>query len=217
MDHPDSPFNDLNSTIFIKDIHVLNEAVAKKLFLYLKSNEGHRQNRFLFSYTISAYTAADNYILRYLTTELLCLKLQLPPLRERVEDLSNIATLYISQANTELGKQVVGFEAGAMDLIRSFSWSQNLAQFKRMIRELIAQTDGDYISVDQLRTALHQEIQLFVPVLQPGYAIINLEQSLEEINRDIAQIVLEQENMNRTKTVEHLQISRTTLWRMLQK
>lgn len=104
-----------------------------------------------------------------------------------------------------------------MDLIRSFSWSQNLAQFKRMIRELIAQTDGDYISVDQLRTALHQETQLFVPVLQPGYAIINLEQSLEEINRDIAQIVLEQENMNRTKTVEHLQISRTTLWRMLQK
>ena len=217
MDHPDSPFNDLNSTIFIKDIHVLNEAVAKKLFLYLKSNEGHRQNRFLFSYTISAYTAADNYILRYLTTELLCLKLQLPPLRERVEDLSNIATLYISQANTELGKQVVGFESGAMDLIRSFSWSQNLAQFKRMIRELIVQTDGDYISVDQLRTALHQETQLFVPVLQPGYAIINLEQSLEEINRDIAQIVLEQENMNRTKTVEHLQISRTTLWRMLQK
>ena len=145
------------------------------------------------------------------------MKLQLPPLRERVEDLSNIATLYISQANTELGKQVVGFEAGAMDLIRSFSWSQNLAQFKRMIRELIAQTDGDYISVDHLRTALHQETQLFVPVLQPGYAIINLEQSLEEINRDIAQIVLEQENMNRTKTVEHLQISRTTLWRMLQK
>ena len=86
-----------------------------------------------------------------------------------------------------------------------------------MIRELIAQTDGDYISVDHLRTALHQETQLFVPVLQPGYAIINLEQSLEEINRDIAQIVLEQENMNRTKTVEHLQISRTTLWRMLQK
>ena len=40
---------------------------------------------------------------------------------------------------------------------------------------------------------------------------------IEEINRDIAQIVLEQENMNRTKTVEHLQISRTTLWRMLQK
>ena len=65
--------------------------------------------------------------------------------------------------------------------------------------------------------ALQQEKQLSTSNLQPGYAIININQSLEAINQDIAKIVLENENMSRAKTVEHLQISRTTLWRMLQK
>lgn len=217
MEHPDSPFNDVNITIFIRDIHVLDETIAKRLLLYLNKNELYKQNRFLFSYETSPYSDTDDFVLQYLTTNFPCRTLCLPPLRERTEDLSNIATLYISQSNTELGKQVVGFETGAMEQLQAFPWPKNLAQFKQFIRDMIAKTDGNYISSAQVKMALQQEKQLSTSNLQPGYAIININQSLEAINQDIAKIVLENENMSRAKTVEHLQISRTTLWRMLQK
>ena len=45
----------------------------------------------------------------------------------------------------------------------------------------------------------------------------NLNQNLDSINYDVSRIVLEQEHMNKTKTAERLGISRSTLWRILQK
>ena len=116
----------------------------------------------------------------------------------------------------ELGKEVVGFEDGAMDLMKNFSWPNNLTQFKRIIRELIVLTDKDYISTDQVKQLLKQEEPIFTDTLQDGYEIINTNQSLADINYDIVRLVLKQENMNRTNVVKRLQISRSTLWRMLQ-
>ena len=68
----------------------------------------------------------------YYKTETRYLVLRLKPLRERTEDIPGIATLYISQINNELGKQIVGFEPEAMALMKQYSWRENLSQFKRI-------------------------------------------------------------------------------------
>jgi DNA-binding NtrC family response regulator len=136
-----------------------------------------------------------------------------------VQDIPNITTLYISQANVEFGKQVVGLESEAMELMQQFGWPQNLAQFKRVIRQLIISTNDYYIKTDVVRQALSQESpsSQYTFQLQPGYEILNLNQNLDSINYDVSRIVLEQEHMNKTKTAERLGISRSTLWRILQK
>ena len=154
-----------------------------------------------------------------LTPPLISLPMTMPPLRERVQDIPNITTLYISQANVEFGKQVVGLESEAMELMQQFGWPQNLAQFKRVIRQLIISTNDYYIKTDVVRQALFQESpsSQYTFQLQPGYEILNLNQNLDSINYDVSRIVLEQEHMNKTKTAERLGISRSTLWRILQK
>lgn len=146
-----------------------------------------------------------------------CLVLRLPPLRERIEDLPNIATLYISQANIELGRQIVGFEADAMELMKDFNWSHNLDQFKRVIHQLVVLSEDYYISAALVRRVLKQENPRNSKVPRPGYEIVNTQQSLEEITYDIVRMILEQEGMNRSKAAERLKISRSTLWRMLQR
>lgn len=218
MENPNSPFNDIHITIYIKNFQALPETVSDKLLPYLHQNDLCRRNRFIFSYTLTNEADINHPVCQYLLNRLSCMMLHLPPLRNRTEDLPSIATLYISQANIELGKQVVGFEPEAMALIQNFDWPHNLAQFSRIIHQLITITDSDYIPADLLRQILKQETppQGATP-LRSGYEAINTNQSLEKINSDIVHIVLNQENMNRSKAAERLKISRTTLWRMLQK
>ncbi len=216
MESPNSPLNDIHITIYIKNFQALNEAISNKFLAYLKQNDLCKRNHFIFSYSLSRETDIDSTVYQHITNYLSCLVLRLSPLRDRKEDIANIATIYINQTNMELGKEVVGFEDGAMDLMKNFSWPNNLTQFKRIIRELIVLTDKDYISTDQVKQLLKQEEPIFTDTLQDGYEIINTNQSLADINYDIVRLVLKQENMNRTNVVKRLQISRSTLWRMLQ-
>ncbi len=217
MESPNSPLNNIHITIYIKNLQTLPETVFNKFLPYLKQNDLCRRNRFIFSYTLSKDRNGNDSICQFLMNSLSCLVLRLAPLRERINDIPNIATLYISQANIELGKQVVGFEPGALTLIQDFNWQQNLSQLKRVIRQLIVLTDGDYISAELVKQTLKQETPKTAGVIRPGYEIVNTNQSLEEIDYDIIRMVLEQEDNNRSKVAERLKISRTTLWRMLQK
>lgn len=218
MDNVNSPFNDINTTIFIQNLQALEAPLAQKFLGYMTQGEMCRRNRFIFSYTLDNIKSETNPICQDFMNELSCLVLRIPPLRERIQDIPNIATLYISQANVEFGRQVVGLESEAMELMQQFGWNQNLAQFKRVIRQLILSTNDYYIKSDAVRQALAQEgPQPTAMTLQPGYAILNLNQNLNDINYDISQVILSQEHMNKTKAAERLGISRSTLWRLLQR
>lgn len=217
MENINSPFNDLHTTIYIKNLQALNDTLSEKFLSSLKQNDFCKRNRFIFSLALNNPEDEFKPSCQYLKNVLSSLVLRLPPLRERIKDLPSIATLYISQANIELGKQVVGFDPDAMELLKSFSWKQNLDQFKRVIRQLIVLTPDYYISSDLVKQVLKQEVPAVPSSTLPGYEMINMNQSLDDITYDIVRIVLEQEGMNKSKAVERLKISRSTLWRMLQR
>lgn len=151
----------------------------------------------------------------YYKTETRYLVLRLKPLRERTEDIPGIATLYISQINNELGKQIVGFEPEAMALMKQYSWRENLSQFKRIIRELVLQTESYYIPTHLVQHLLKQEQPAHPHSGSGDPETLNLNQTLDLINYDIVRIVLEQENGNRSRAASRLGISRSTLWRLL--
>lgn len=216
MENANSPLNNLHTTIYIKNLQALEKPLAAKFLSCLKQGDFHKRNRFLFSFTTSQPEDENDSCCQYFMNTLSCLVLRLLPLRERISDIPRIATLYISQANIELGKQVVGFNEDALTLIQNFTWKQNLAQFKRVIRQLIVLAKDYYIDADLVRQVLKQENPKTTAALPEGYEIVNTNQSLDEINYDIVRMILEQEGMNKSKTVERLKISRSTLWRMLQ-
>ncbi len=214
LKNENSPLNNINTTIHMKDVGKLSSSELSKLYTYIEDTNLTKRNRLIFS-LITPDTNAGN-IKSYLTNHLSCLLLPIEPLRNRSEDISSIATLYINQMNSLLGKQIVGFDTEAFHLIKSFHWPNNLDQFHRVLRELTVLTDTSYITADTVNMILKQENDI------PGYTKpcsaslpLDLTQTLDKITCDIIRIILSEENMNREKTAKRLGISRSTLWRML--
>jgi len=208
-----SLFTNSNLTIFIKNLHFMDE-ISRKLFeRYFSNTFVHKRNRFIFS-CVSGYSKAfDNSdLLFFIRNELNAFPLILPNLNNRKEDLPSLASLYLSELNQKYGKQVTGLENGALKLLQEHNWINNIIQFKRVIEELLILTDSFYIKEDTVKLVLSNEN------ISESYSynnLIDLNQSLEEINKNIINLVLSEEKFNQSKAAERLGISRSTLWRKI--
>ena len=136
---------------------------------------------------------------------------RLPPLSRRRDDIPTLVTLYINATNVRFGTRVIGLTREAMLLLQNFPWPRNIDQLVKCVQELVVNADSSYISEAQVRAVLDRE------KAPPSAAAegINLNRPLAEITRDIVLRVYELEGQNQTKTAQHLDISRSTLWRML--
>ena len=153
-----------------------------------------------------------------------CVLLTIKPLREQREDIAASAGLYIDTLNQALGKQVVGINDDALRLLESYDFPCNHAQFKRILKEAVLSTNAPYISADTIRLLLDQETSLIPSASlslpselksQETDFILNLNQSLDSINREIIQHTLKNCGGNQTAAAKKLGISRTTMWRYL--
>lgn len=214
LSNDNSPFHNINTTIHIKNIGKLTNSELSKLYTYIEDTGMIKRNRLIFSLLTPDPNAGD--IKNYLLNKLSCLLLPTEPLRERLEDLSSIATLYINQMNALLGKQIIGFDPEAFQLIRNYHWPDNLDQFRRVLKELAILTTASYISEYNVRMVLKQEEATERALGIPKYsAPVDLSKPLHNITYDIIQIVMAEENMNKERTAKRLGISRSTLWRFL--
>ena len=93
----------------------------------------------------------------------------------------------------------------------------NHDQFVRVLQQLAQMTHTSYISLADTESVLQQERKLFASVPTSSFSEFIGQKTLEEINQTVIQYVLEAENGNQKATALRLGISRTTLWRALQR
>lgn len=161
------------------------------------------------------------------TNMLGCVPLPIKPLREQKNDIVPSAALYIDTLNQNLGRQVVGLEDGAAKLLIEYDYPCNRTQFKRILKKAVLETSTAYISRDTIEKILKEE-SAFFPDDHEAHMIthskalpekegfsLNLEQPLDRINQDIVQHILNSCNGNQTAAAKKLGISRTTLWRYI--
>ena len=134
LGNDNSPFQMSQVTIHIRNMDLLSKNEISRFFDYASDTRLARRNRMLFSMTGDA--PETRVLINSLLNRLSCLHLALVPLRERMEDLSSISMLYINQMNLLLGKQLVGLDSDALELLKSYSWPGNLDQFRLVMREL---------------------------------------------------------------------------------
>ena len=178
---------------------------------YLEGSYTLGANRFLISYAGDAGQYSRDPIYAYLSETVHALRLRLPPLSRRRDDIPTLVTLYINATNVRFGTRVIGLTREAMLLLQNFPWPHNIDQLVKCVQELVVNTDSSYISEAQVRAVLERE------TTTPSAAAegIDLNRPLADITRDIVLRVYELEGQNQTKTAQHLDISRSTLWRML--
>lgn len=208
-----SPLNNLHTTIYFKNVETLSDSQFTALLTFLDHSELAKRNRLIFSLMTGSNEKSS--IRNYLANQLSCLLLALLPLRERIEDIPSITTLYINELNASLGKQIVGFQPQAMDLMKNYSWPHNLDQLRRIIKQLVTITKTSYITEESVGHILKSEDISEYKALDVISSELDLKQTLDEITYDIIRIVLDEEKMNKEKTAKRLGISRSTLWRIL--
>lgn len=217
----ESVFSEANSglyefngaSVFFMNIDYMNRELQNKTYRFVESVQGIRNFQIICSASPEIIKNVNNgkfnkKLFQILSTYIL----RIPPLRERRDSINSIVNLQIHELNIKLGSRVVGMEPKAMELMKQYNWEGNISQLKRVIRELVSTCNKTYIDEKQVKLALEREYDLG---LKKHTASISLEGTLDEITQRIITKVLEDENMNQSRTAKRLDISRSTLWRII--
>src|SRR6266496_1469905 len=148
--------------------------------------------------------------------------INLPPLRNRRQDIPAFADFFLQKTNEELGKNVAGFEKEVIDMFMNYSWPGNLREFRNVVRRAVLLTQSDLISA----STLPWEITNTNPLTATPEPI-NKEQT-NTVKRDIGlkgaaskaeyetiMNVLKEVKFNKKKAAEVLNIDRKTLYNKL--
>ncbi len=212
---PNGPVEQSGCTLFFENVHTLSPRMQSELESFLAGTFVLKRQ-----YVVSS-TPADlqgmvvgGMFSPHLYEHLAGLSIHMPSLNERREDIPSLANLFIARLNGEYGKQVIGFEDDAIDILKNYRWTLNLEQLRRVLTQLVSGCDDYYITAAELRSALEatQPIDLGSSRLLP----IDLSQPLDRIEQDIIRHILAEEGMNQSAAAKRLGIGRSTIWRKLQ-
>ena len=95
------------------------------------------------------------------------LRIHLPPLRERVEDIPLLADYFLQQFNAKYRKSVKCLTAEAVRLLQSYLWPGNVRELRNVLERVIVETEADAISVKAFSEWVHER-QQFARNSRPG-------------------------------------------------
>ena len=133
-------------------------------------------------------------------------EIELPPLRERGDDLMLLARFILKRAREEYGSGVNDFAPRAVTLMKNYTWPGNVRELENRVRKAAVLCDGQVISPEDLG--------LSADSLKP---LLPLAAAKEEFQRDYVNQVLERFAGNRTKAAEALGVDPRTIFRHLEK
>jgi two-component system, NtrC family, response regulator AlgB len=88
--------------------------------------------------------------------------LRLPPLRERLQDLEQLAKRHLDFFAHRAGKQFSGFSSEALEIMRSYNWPGNLRELRNLIERAVILGGGVEIGADEVAEIIHVRSELRV-------------------------------------------------------
>ena len=137
-----------------------------------------------------------------------------PPLRERIEDLEEFCYHFVDQANDELGKNVDTISADAIDKLKQQNWGGNLRELRNVIRRSVLFAQDNVLRKENL-PEFPKDIknQNIVNVVQQEVASCdNLSLNNKANEKEQILAALKQTRGNKTIAAKLLQIDRKTLY-----
>lgn len=137
------------------------------------------------------------------------LTLEMPPLRERGDDIELVSTFFMRKFADEMGRSIRGLRADAQRLIQCYPWPGNIRELIATMRRAVVMADGDWIRAEDL--GLPEESA------GPDGDIPSLEAARRRTEEGLIRKALDAHGNNIKRTAEHLGVSRVTLYRLIEK
>ncbi len=142
-------------------------------------------------------------------------KLALPPLRERKEDIPLLVEHFIRKFNSLSGKEIKGLSPEVFPLLMSHDFPGNIRELENIMEYANVVCKNSLIGIEHLPEQLHPEassrsIAGKESRLESGF-------SMEDMERTMVFEALRKNNWNRKKTADQMGIHTTTLWRKIKR
>ncbi len=206
-------------TIFLDEIGEINPATQVKLLRVLQEKKFERVGG---EETISVdvrLVAATNRKLEEevkngnfredLYYRLNVVRIEMPPLRERKDDIPLLMHSFLREFNIENEKNIKGFDNRSKALLIKYNWPGNIRELKNCIESAVVMCTGDEIKIDDLPASLREKSDEKTISIPLGI-------TMEEAEKIIIQENLAANNNNKSKTADILGIGRKTLHRKIE-
>jgi DNA-binding NtrC family response regulator len=139
------------------------------------------------------------------------IKVKVPPLRERLEDVVLLAERFLQRYAGKYNKRIGGISTPALSLLTRYDWPGNVRELESVIEHAVLFTQEDNLTPESLPEQLHAAQTAHFTCLIPPYL------TMEEIEREAIAQTLERTGGNVKKTAQILNYHRPTLYRKLKK
>jgi DNA-binding NtrC family response regulator len=206
-----------NGTLFLDEIGDLRSDLQSKLLRAIQEGEIERVGGTKPIKTEFRLIAATNVDLEKAVKEgrfredlyyrINVIPIKLPPLRERTEDLPQLVDFFLRRYNSRFRKNVQGVTDPTLEVLKSYWWPGNIRELENLIERLVAVSDKDYISEEDLPLEFH--LAQIVPERTDSGSLF--EDATNRFERNFILRALEKCGWNVTNTSEYLGIPLSTL------
>jgi DNA-binding NtrC family response regulator len=127
--------------------------------------------------------------------------INLPPLRERAEDIPFFVNKFILDASTELNRQIREITPDALDLMMRHAWAGNVRELKNIVRKAVLMSAGDVIDRQVVAPLLIEDES------ETKTLSLSIKDAVREVERTNIREALRRTGGNKTRASELLQIS----------
>ena len=208
-------------TVFLDEIGDISPALQLKLLRVLQEHQivrlGENRPRSVDVRIMAATNRNLNSLIREgkfredLYYRLAVVELNIPPLRERIEDILGLARHFVTKLSRKLHKPHLRLAPSCLEYLQSYSWPGNIRELENAIERAALFCSGDIIRPENLPSPVVTSKDESLPINNDGPS------SLEDIQMNHIGKILHMTGNNQRKACEILGISQVTLWRKLKK
>src|SRR6056297_2094122 len=206
-------------TIFLDEIGEINQQVQIKILRVLQDKKFERVGGEHTQEVDVRVVSATNRDLKSEIEEgrfredlfyrLNVVNIHVPPLRERKEDISLLASAFLREFSDENQKHIEGIDPRARLSLYNYSWPGNIRELRNCIESAVVMAKGTILTNEDLPPSV-------VSGSDTDYIKLDIGSSMEDAEREMIKATLRHENGNKSRTAEVLGIGRKTLHRKIQ-
>ena len=138
------------------------------------------------------------------------IEIELPPLRERAEDIPLLANHFLKQYNEKYNKKILRVSESSLSRMQKHSWPGNIRELQHAIERAVIMAGSNVLQPEDLSLSAS-------PVHKDAEQVMLDQYNLEEVEKILIRKVLKKYNGNITQAALELGLTRSSLYRRLEK
>ena len=202
-------------TIYFEDVHLLSLPFQAELLEFLEEHRfggrGGNVRIVASSEVILEEKVAQGSFRNDLYYFLSVVKIEIPPLRERKEDIPFLVDQFLRDIAEETGRGAVRIDREALKILIEYDWPGNVVELKNTLEGMVILSSSDVLTPEDIPEHIRRG-----NILREGIVGIRLGTPLREVERVLIRETLRANRFNKTKTAQALGISLRTLYRKIE-